>query len=483
MQYRAGTVSLTNGSSLVTGTGTAWLGAVEEGAMFVRAGDRASYTVASVPAGDTLMLSAPYQGVSTAEANYWITTSFTPNRGYPYPEQGDVDAVLLVARAIQEIDADIPETGGGVRTLDDLQDVAASGASNGQVLTRLADGSWGPASPGEFSVAAANLGTGGGAVFARKTGTTLEFRRIKVSGGATLAENADDVTITVPAPGEANTASNVGGTGTVGLFARKTAANLEFRGLRAGAGVTVTQDANDIVVAATGGGAGGGEANTAANAGTGMLQLYRQKAGAELQFRTVDLDPDRFSTALSDDGSTYAVTFRPLALGDLGGVAIDGAQAGHFLRHNADGTWDTAAPPAAGIASVSADAAPTLGGDLGTNGHRILGIPGVISGMLEAPRGKDYILSLRLPVPIVITGVGTRTGAGTAGFSVLADGFVVGADGAGAGGLAGTATDDYAEVPAATATTTDANRELAFRVSTLSPDCVDLCFSVFYRTD
>jgi hypothetical protein len=482
MQYRAGTVALAGNSSIVRGNGTAWAGQVEPGAMFARSGDRVSYTVAAVNNDTELMLSAPYQGEASESAFYWITTSFTPNRGYPVAEPGDIDAIQVFSRAIQEIDADIPATGGGVRVLDDLQDVVAGAPSVGHVLTRQADGTWGPSAPGAASVDGANVGTGGGAVFKQKAGATLEFRRIKVTGGATLNENADDVTISVPPAGEANTASNAGTASSVGVFAGKTGTNLAFRGIRAGSGVTVTQDVNDIVVSSTGGGSTGGEANTASNLGVGTVQPFRQKVGADLQFRTVSFEAARFATSISGDGNTYTVTFRPLAFTEIGGVSVGGAATGQYLRRNADGTWSGATLPATGIASVSADPAPSLGGNLDTVGRRIVGLPGVVPGLIERPAAKTYVLCLQIPQPIAIASARARTAAGTVGWRVLVNGLTLGVDPEGNGGLTGTAGTTAADVVVPTVATTPQGYELAVALFAPSADCADFCFAIHYRT-
>ncbi|MFZ5539466.1 MAG: tail fiber domain-containing protein [Pseudomonadota bacterium] len=88
--------------------------------------------------------------------------------------------------------------------------------------------------------------------------------------------------------GEANTASNVG-TGAGLLFKQKSAADLQFRTLRAGTGIAITTGTNEVTITATGGG-GTIEATYASNVGTGT-GVFRQMSGYELQFRTLKAGP------------------------------------------------------------------------------------------------------------------------------------------------------------------------------------------------
>lgn len=482
MQYRAGTVTVANNSPLVRGDGTLWLSAIEPGSMFAITGERVPYTVAAINSDTELQLSAPYQGISKTGAFYLVQTSFTPQRGYPVPEQGDVDAILVVARAIQEIDADIPEAGAGARLLDDLQDVAAAGATTGNVLTKLADGSYGFTSPGILSVDAVNLGTTGGSLYKGKTGSTFQFRKLIVTGGGTLAENANDLTLSLPPAGEANTASNVGTASSVGVFRQKLGTNLEFRGLRAGTGVTVTDEGTDVVITATGGGSTGGEVNTASNLGSGTVQLYRQKVGADLRFRSVTFDTQRFQTDLSTDGNTYTIGFKALSIADLGGASLGAATTGQYLRKDTDGVWKGATLPASGIASVHDDTAPTLGGNLNVNANRIVGIPGILPGMIELPVAKDYTLILSLPIPISITGIMARTITGTVAFQVRVNGSVLGSTPDGQSGLQGTIDTTAQTTTAANVFETGVGSEISLRLSSPSADCTDLSFGILYLT-
>lgn len=487
MQYRAGTVTVANNSPLVRGDGTLWSSAIEPGTMFAIVGERVPYTVATVTSDTEIQLSAPYQGVSKAGAFYLLQTSFTPQRGYPVPEQGDVDAILVVARAIQEIDADIPEAGAGARLLDDLQDVAAAGATTGNVLTKLADGSYGFTSPGILSVDAVNLGTSGGSLYKGKTGSTFQFRKLIVTGGGTLAENANDLTLSLPPAGEANTASNVGTVGAVGVYRQKLGTNLEFRGLRAGAGITITDETTDIVITATGGGASGGEVNTASNLGSGVVQLYRQKVGADLRFRSVTFESTRFQTDLSADGNVYTVSFKPLSITDLSGASVAVATTGQYLRKDSDGVWKGATLPASGIASVQADTAPALGGDLQVGTFRVVGLPGVIPGFVEKPKTKDYTIILSLPYAITVTGVITQTLTGTVNWQVRENGIVIGGTATGqpdefTGGFQGTASTTKQNTTATNAVQSNVNSTISVHLGGASADCTDFSFGILYVT-
>lgn len=481
MQYRTGTVAVANDSATVIGTNTAWTAGVAIGGMFLVEGDTVAYTVAQVVSDTEIRLSAAYQGAAAAGRHYWITTSFSPNRSYPVPEVGDVDSVLVVARAIQMIDADIPAGGAGARRLDDLLDVSASGVSTGQVLARLADGTFGFVDGGTGSLDGANLGAGGANLFAQKSGSTLQFRQLKAVG-ATVNQGTNDVTISVPAPGEINTGANLGTVGSVGLYKDKSGTALRFKALKPGSGVTVVEQGDDVVISATGGGAAGGEANTASNVGVGNVQVFRAKSGADLQFRSIQVDPARFAVALSADGLSYSIGLQPVSINDLGAAAASAAQVGQVLRKDSDSVWRGYTIPAAGIASVQADPAPRLGADLNANGKRILGLPGQVSGMIEAPRAKAYVISPRLAAPVSIVSIVAETRAGTVGFQVLANGTVAGAGSDGLGGLQGTASTTQVSVPLATALALAAGGRLELRLSSPSADAADVAFAIDYRS-
>lgn len=107
---------------------------------------------------------------------------------------------------------------------------------------------------GSSNVSAANIGTGAG-VFSQKSGDTILLKSIKAGSGVTVTSNDNEITVS----SEASTVNgvNIGATGE-GVFASKDGTNLQFKKIRAGANVTVTSDTTGVTIASTGGGGGGG---------------------------------------------------------------------------------------------------------------------------------------------------------------------------------------------------------------------------------
>lgn len=112
-QYKTGTVDVTNGSSVVTGTGTKWSSSVSAGDVFVVVGDSVSYTVASVASDTQLTLSAPYRCTSSncsgsplaqTNASYSSTSDSTTYLGAPKLASGDVNTATLVSKAFDIFD-------------------------------------------------------------------------------------------------------------------------------------------------------------------------------------------------------------------------------------------------------------------------------------------------------------------------------------------------------------------------------------------
>ncbi|MCK5577842.1 MAG: hypothetical protein KAI14_05935 [Dehalococcoidales bacterium] len=108
-QYREGTISVTNGSAVVTGLNTLWDANVVAGAVFKLDLDGdATYVIASVDSDTQITLSANYAGDTDSGQSYMIQRSFTPNMGYARPVQGDADlADILREQVIDKIDTDM----------------------------------------------------------------------------------------------------------------------------------------------------------------------------------------------------------------------------------------------------------------------------------------------------------------------------------------------------------------------------------------
>ncbi len=94
--YTVGTVSLTNGSKTVTGSGTAWLANAAVGNSFALQGGTVGYQIEAVPGDGSLTLVEPYGGSSASGQLYTITTGITSDGlALPYAEKGDNDPEVL----------------------------------------------------------------------------------------------------------------------------------------------------------------------------------------------------------------------------------------------------------------------------------------------------------------------------------------------------------------------------------------------------
>lgn len=150
------------------------------------------------------------------------------------------------------------------------------------MIQQVADGMGGGGGGGGGSgLPPQNIGAGLG-LYAGATPTAYQFRSLVAGSNISLTPAADTITIDAAATGEVNTASNLGAGN--GVFASKSGVDLRFKSLVAGANITLTPTGNDITITASSGVAG--ETNTASNLGSGS-QLFKSKVGVDLQFRSL----------------------------------------------------------------------------------------------------------------------------------------------------------------------------------------------------
>jgi hypothetical protein len=97
----------------------------------------------------------------------------------------------------------------------------------------------------------------GFSIFKEKVGNIAKFRRIKGLNGIEIIENTDDISIGFPNAGEANTISNAGAGGAgyaaLALPKNNTTKDIPLRRLKAGTGITLTENPDEILIDASGG--------------------------------------------------------------------------------------------------------------------------------------------------------------------------------------------------------------------------------------
>lgn len=135
-QYRTGTVSVTQGSPIVNGAGTAWINEVGPGDLFTTEG-QVWYQVSGVTSNGQMTLAAPWAGASASGQSYAITRDFTPNYGWPYPNKGDVETASIVKLALAAIDAKLAELGAAPGGLGGNSEVQADFNDNSQISFTL----------------------------------------------------------------------------------------------------------------------------------------------------------------------------------------------------------------------------------------------------------------------------------------------------------------------------------------------------------
>lgn len=108
-QYKSGSVSVINGSAVVTGVDTLWVDKVSPRDLFIVPTDGVVYEVAAVSSDTGLTLTAPWSGATMSGAPYIITGSFTPVAHIPYPDKGDLEIPAIFRRAMTRVETAIQQ--------------------------------------------------------------------------------------------------------------------------------------------------------------------------------------------------------------------------------------------------------------------------------------------------------------------------------------------------------------------------------------
>jgi hypothetical protein len=163
-----------------------------------------------------------------------------------------------------------------------------------------------------------NVGTGVGKVYTTNVGNTLQFKTIKAGAGVIVTNNPNDIQIdsTGVGGGEANTASNLGTSSDgSGLFSQKSGVDLQFKRIKAGTNVTLSEAANSVTINAAGGGSGGITGGSTVGTGIGV---YKDVFGTNLRFKSIAATGTNITVSEASDTLTISA---PNAIVDSQNIA------------------------------------------------------------------------------------------------------------------------------------------------------------------
>jgi len=146
--------------------------------------------------------------------------------------------------------------------------------------------------------------------------------------GDVLKYNGSEWLASADASGEANSGVNATGTGE-GIYIGKIGTDLNFKRIKAGAGLSISSDTNEITIAST---ASLGETNTASSVGLGD-SIVSGKVGTDLQFKSLKAGNN---ITLTTTGADITINSASGAtnLDGLSDVSITGATGTNILVHN-----------------------------------------------------------------------------------------------------------------------------------------------------
>ena len=104
MIYSKGTVSVTNGSQVVTGVGSTWNQQTHPGDVLYVDGDSKAYYVAAVVSATELRITETYTGGTVSGVGYVVVSDFTYIKSIPYPKHYDVEKASTLQRSVRLMD-------------------------------------------------------------------------------------------------------------------------------------------------------------------------------------------------------------------------------------------------------------------------------------------------------------------------------------------------------------------------------------------
>lgn len=168
--------------------------------------------------------------------------------------------------------------------MEDLTNVTDSGCAVGQARTVNASGWYVCSNVGTGDITgAANVGAGTGTVFRDEVAGTLNFKTIKEGANISITNNADDITITAAAGASGYTKINNLDGGTAKILATNITNQATVKTLTAGTGITITNGSKTITIDAT----GTGGFTSINNMAGGTAKILATNASSKANFKSL----------------------------------------------------------------------------------------------------------------------------------------------------------------------------------------------------